>query len=551
MFFIYRVALRDQTAPEFFNTMSVLAILVGHAGIVGFCLSIVASIIYIVYQRYFHPLSNFPGPFLASLTDLWQVYQFWTLQQPYTLTRLHEQYGPFVRYGPDKLSTTCESAVMLVYQKGGRHMPKTEFYDAYGAARPNVFGMRDEAAHSVRRRHMSNSFSMSSVKDMEQYLDSNLIILHHKLSQLADTGEVFDLKKAFHYYVIDTLGELAFSQSFGVQVADDESLVPPVIEHSLLAAVTGAWPSMTQFLKQWLPLVRYGPLQKLFNGRKACADLASTCVERRLLDLEHVKDDEKAVRTQRKDILTSLILAKHPDTGDKLTQVDLETEAFGFIIAGTHTTSATATLLFNQLLRNSAVLSELVAEIDSNLPALASSQAAHSITTLESALPYLRDCMKENFRINPVFTMPLARRITADSGVLIDGVNIPKGSSIAICNHAFHHNPDVWGDDHDLFRPSRWAEPATNEKSRLLMHFGLGGRQCIGKTVATTNLYKLTSSLLQKFDFELIDTGVSGHVDAEKVAGRQKHDVPAMISVGISDLAGPLMVKCRRRDTRA
>ena len=101
--------------------------------------------LYIIYQRFFHSLAKFPGPFLASLTDVWQAHQFLTLKQPYHLTELHEKYGPFVRYGPDKLSITSESAIPLIYQKGSQAMPKTEFYDAYGAAHPNVlFGMRDE-----------------------------------------------------------------------------------------------------------------------------------------------------------------------------------------------------------------------------------------------------------------------------------------------------------------------------------------------------------------------------------------------------------------------
>lgn len=99
---------------------------------------------YVIYQVYSHPLARFPGPFLASVTDLWQVYQFLTLKQPYNLTELHAKYGQFVRYGPDKLSITAEDAVPLIYQKGGRAMPKTEYYDAFGAAHPNVFGMRDE-----------------------------------------------------------------------------------------------------------------------------------------------------------------------------------------------------------------------------------------------------------------------------------------------------------------------------------------------------------------------------------------------------------------------
>lgn len=104
---------------------------------------------YVLYQRYLHPLAKFPGPFLASLTDLWQVHQFLTLKQPYTLTKLHEQYGPIVRYGPDKLSIIDESAVSSIYQKGARTMPKTEFYDAFAGAHPSVFSMKDEAVSTV------------------------------------------------------------------------------------------------------------------------------------------------------------------------------------------------------------------------------------------------------------------------------------------------------------------------------------------------------------------------------------------------------------------
>ena len=100
---------------------------------------------YVVYQCFFHPLASFPGPFLAKITDVWQLYQFLTLKQPYHLTELHERYGPFVRYGPDKLSVTSEDAIPLIYQKGGKSTPKTEFYDAYGSSHPNVFGMRDES----------------------------------------------------------------------------------------------------------------------------------------------------------------------------------------------------------------------------------------------------------------------------------------------------------------------------------------------------------------------------------------------------------------------
>lgn len=161
-------------------------------------------------------------------------------------------------------------------------------------------------------------------------MDHNIKILKDKLRSYSTAGEVFNLKKVLHFYVIDVLGELAFSQTFGVQIADDESLVPPVKEHSLLSAATGAWPLMTKRLKRWLPLVPHEGLQKLFQGRQDCAKLAAKCVQTRLSALQNQTDDKDS-SMGRKDILTNLILAKHPDTGERLTQIDLETEAFGFM----------------------------------------------------------------------------------------------------------------------------------------------------------------------------------------------------------------------------
>jgi cytochrome P450 len=235
-------------------------------------------------------------------------------------------------------------------------------------------------------------------------------------------------------------------------------------------------------------------------------------------------------------------------------------------IAGTHTTSATTSLLFHHLLHSPHVLEACVSEIDKSLPPLVEGKTAYSVADVESSLPYLRQCVRENFRITPVFTMPLARRIQAPQGLLVGGQLIPRGvckmlvkhqvlhqresemtdklqTSIAVCNHAFHHNPNVWGDDHMTFDPSRWDRPEINARARYLMHFGLGGRQCIGKTIAQTNIYKLSSTLLKKYRFELADSEEA----AAAARGEYVGIIPVMNSVGISDLRDPLVVKAALR----
>jgi hypothetical protein len=172
---------------------------------------------------------------------------------------------------------------------------------------------------------------MTSIKGMEQYIDANVTILKDRISQEAVAERAFDLKSFLHYYVIDVLGDLAFSKSFDLQLTNDTSRVPPVKEHTLLASATGAWPAMLYWLKWFLPYLPIPAVQKLFNGRRDCAKLASNCVQHRLIEVQASENAKNVSVPQRKDLLTSLILAKHPDTGENLTQTDLETEAFGFM----------------------------------------------------------------------------------------------------------------------------------------------------------------------------------------------------------------------------
>jgi hypothetical protein len=38
---------------------------------------LLSSFIYVVYQRFFHPLASIPGPFSASLSRLWMTKHSW------------------------------------------------------------------------------------------------------------------------------------------------------------------------------------------------------------------------------------------------------------------------------------------------------------------------------------------------------------------------------------------------------------------------------------------------------------------------------------------
>lgn len=52
----------------------------------------------VVYYRFFHPLSQFPGPFWGSITRLWITYHNLKEDEPQTFRELHRKHGKISRH---------------------------------------------------------------------------------------------------------------------------------------------------------------------------------------------------------------------------------------------------------------------------------------------------------------------------------------------------------------------------------------------------------------------------------------------------------------------
>ncbi|KAH7169911.1 cytochrome P450 [Dactylonectria macrodidyma] len=472
----------------------------------------------IVYYHYLHPLSKYPGPFSASFTNLWKVQQLWSLHMPDTLVKLHEKHGDVVRIGPNQLSFRQGGAVPRIY-KAGRHLPKTKFYDGFTSFNPNLFGTQDESIHSLRRRQMAHAFSLQSIKQMEQYIDQHLMQFRRNLDHYSDTGEVFDLKELIAFFVLDVLGDLAFRTSFNSQVKQDISELPPINNHIFLACLLGMVPEFMPFLKAMLPWIPLPWVQNLLRARQQLKDLTSDCVRQRMGE----KGDS------RNDLLTCLINAVDPETGGRLTELDVQTEAFAFIVAGSHTTSGTLTLLFAHILQNPSIYERVTNEVDAQLDSITDDIVP--IDDLERILPYTMACLNENFRMNSVFTMPLERKVVAKEGFMIEGHVVPKGTTVFSLNHVVQHNPSIWGDNHNIFDPSRFLGSNAEHLKQYLSPFSIGHRMCIGRNMAMTNMLKLVSTTVKYYHLEMEDPG-------QKIS---------TMSVGISEKEGPLLCRTRKR----
>ncbi|KAE9571222.1 hypothetical protein CGMCC3_g12687 [Colletotrichum fructicola] len=461
-----------------------------------------------------YSLSGCSRPPLASLTNFWRLRELWGLHLPDALVELHEKYGDVVRIGPNMLSFRQGTAVPRIY-KAGRALAKTAFYDGFTSFNPNLFGTRNEEVKSAN--HM-----LEFRKNLDEY---------------SRTHETFDLKELIAFFVLDVLGDLAFRYQFDSQIEKNTLKLPPINDHIFLACLMGMIPNFMPFIKAISPWTPIPWVQGLLAARQNLKNLTIECVRSRMAN----------PGAARKDLITSLINAQDPETGSKLTELDIQTEAFAFIVAGSHTTSGTLTLLFSHILQNPVVHAKVVEEIDSVVENVGS--AIVPIKDLEAKLPFVMACVDENFRMNAVFTMPLEREVTAKEGFEIEGHVIPKGVGLFVLplhmhslttdeqtvvfslNHVVHHNPAIWGKDHDVFNPSRFCDLEGEKLRRFLSPFSMGHRMCIGRNMAMTNMLKLVAITFRCYDLEMV-----GPVQEIST-----------ISVGISEKEGPLLCRVHRR----
>jgi cytochrome P450 len=158
-----------------------------------------------------------------------------------------------------------------------------------------------------------------SIERMEDIIDGQIEILIRHLKGLAKMGEVFNLKAIISCFVLDILGEVAFRRTFNAQAAGAAGEIEAINDHIFLSCVIGEL-QCQDLLKI---LVAWSPIPWIRRLVKSRAHLKATCANCVRQNLEN--------RSERPDLLTSLINAKDPETGEKLTELDINTEAFAML----------------------------------------------------------------------------------------------------------------------------------------------------------------------------------------------------------------------------
>jgi cytochrome P450 len=188
------------------------------------------------------------------------------------------------------------------------------------------------------------------------------------------------------------------------------------------------------------------------------------------------------------DILARLCAARYED-GKSAGDDEICDELISFLFAGHETTALSLTWAMYHIHRHPDILDRLLEEIDST---------TDGDTAALAGLPWLKCCINETLRLNPLVTETL--RLVNEPVSLGEHV-VPAGYGIAPATVLAHYNPQVWPEP-DAFRPERFLD--RDYSPFVYMPFGGGHRRCIGAAFAIQEMTMVLGTLLRHFRFELV-----------------------------------------------
>jgi cytochrome P450 len=196
------------------------------------------------------------------------------------------------------------------------------------------------------------------------------------------------------------------------------------------------------------------------------------------------------------DVLSRLLVATDPETGEAMADQQILDEVKSLILAGHETTSLTLAWTFYLLAQHPEVEARLADEarrVLGDRPPRPDDVPA---------LVYTRMVLFETMRLYP--PVPAIPRVARDDDEL-DGFRIRAGQDVLLHPYVTHRHPELW-DRPDQFDPERFA-PARIDALEPYAYFPFlrGRRACLGEHFAMLEGVVALAMMVRRFHLERVD----------------------------------------------
>ncbi|KAJ6031441.1 hypothetical protein N7540_002173 [Penicillium herquei] len=294
--------------------------------------------------------------------------------------------------------------------------------------------------------------------------------------RFAETGDAFDFSWWSVYLAYDVISEVGYGAPFGfIEQGKDVANLIRSLHQGFTINIS---------------------LQKSTDdsGMGVILRFRDKLIDKRLEEVKMGKHIDKS------DFLQFLINARTED--DKpLDDGVIRAELLIVLTAGADTIASVFQALLQYLLKNPKVYKRLMEEIESAAQMGLISQVAQYSEVTEH-LPYYAACIYETMRLSPPGATILPRYVS-EPGADLYGTFVPPGTEVTVNSWIIHRDRALYGEDAEDFCPDRWLDP---ERAILFKKydftFGYGGRTCLGKDIATMELFKAPLQFLRRYHFK-------------------------------------------------
>jgi cytochrome P450 len=325
------------------------------------------------------------------------------------MKKWHEQYGPVVRIGPNRLSFDGEIGWPAIF---GHRKPGQPEYEKS----PSVFGEKrhllvaSKEVHRRQRRQLAHAFSDASLVQQEPTVNKYVDMLMEYLTTQAQSGEALDIVKWFNFTTFDIIGDLAFTESF--RSLESRSYNPWVL--AIFQGIRGG--ALLRMFYNYPFGNLIVKLIKLSPKVRTLSEIRSHARNKAIARMEY-----GAERMEGHKDFTTYMMKTNRDGEPGMDREEILQNAPTIVIAGSETTATSLSGFCFYVRQNPNVYDTLASEIRSAF----SSDADISMTST-AALQYLAAVINETLRVYP----PVATTPERHSpGGVIDGQYIPADIS--------------------------------------------------------------------------------------------------------------------------
>lgn len=280
---------------------------------------------------------------------------------------------------------------------------------------------------------------------------------------------------------METISRAAFSRDFGSFTSRE---VHPFVPAMVAALTTG---------------MRKSSLDTMPGGQRIARKIDAENAHHmdyvdRLID--ELITDRRTSGEDRGDLMDLMLKTGHPDTGERLEDVNIRHQILTFLVAGHETTSGALSFSLYYLSRHREVLAKAHAETDE---ILGPDPDAEPTFEQVPKFRYLRRVLDEALRLWP--TAPAFARSPRQTTMLADRYLMTPDDWALIMLPLVHRDKAVWGESAEEFDPDRFLPQNSRGRAKnIYKPFGTGERACIGRQFALHEAILVLARILHRYE---------------------------------------------------